>query len=275
MTRGLLHNRSADGRLPLLPLGPPRRAAVPVAAAGDVRAAARAAAAPGDRDGGAADLDVAGRRPATAHAARVPHVRRRLPRQPHARLPAAARSTRRRRSCSCCRPPSTRAGRSPGPRSRSAPTGIPTCSARWTGRMVEEMAEHGDRVRQPHARAPLAACARRRGAARRSCSTRAGRSPSASAAATRSPTRSATGTSASPPRRPTRATVGVHDAVRGPAHRHGRWSIPRVAVDQRDDERRFALKLTPAGRRLLLSPAKERLRAGRALAPKLLLSRAR
>jgi peptidoglycan/xylan/chitin deacetylase (PgdA/CDA1 family) len=43
-------------------------------------------------------------------------------------------------------------------------------------------------------------------------------------------------------------------------------SIPRIAVDQRDDERRFALKLTAAGRRLLLSPAKERLRAGRTLA---------
>lgn len=42
-------------------------------------------------------------------------------------------------------------------------------------------------------------------------------------------------------------------------------SIPRIAVDQRDDERRFALKLTSAGRRLLLSPAKERLRAGRRL----------
>ncbi len=42
-------------------------------------------------------------------------------------------------------------------------------------------------------------------------------------------------------------------------------SIPRIAIDQRDDERRFALKLTPAGRRLLLSPAKQRLRAGRTL----------
>ena len=43
-------------------------------------------------------------------------------------------------------------------------------------------------------------------------------------------------------------------------------SIPRIAIDGRDDDRRFALKLTPAGRRVLLSPAKERLRAGRSLA---------
>jgi len=43
-------------------------------------------------------------------------------------------------------------------------------------------------------------------------------------------------------------------------------SIPRIAVDHRDDERRFSLKLTSAGRRLLLSPAKDRLRAGRTLA---------
>ena len=45
-----------------------------------------------------------------------------------------------------------------------------------------------------------------------------------------------------------------------------RLSIPRIAIDHRDDERRFALKLSPAGRRLLLSPAKQRLRAGRTLA---------
>ena len=37
-------------------------------------------------------------------------------------------------------------------------------------------------------------------------------------------------------------------------------SIPRVAVDQRDAGRRFLLKLTSPGRRLLLSPAKEHLR---------------
>jgi peptidoglycan/xylan/chitin deacetylase (PgdA/CDA1 family) len=42
-------------------------------------------------------------------------------------------------------------------------------------------------------------------------------------------------------------------------------SIPRIAVDQRDDERRFGLKLTWAGRRVLLSPAVDQLRAGRAL----------
>lgn len=42
-------------------------------------------------------------------------------------------------------------------------------------------------------------------------------------------------------------------------------SIPRVAVDGRDDERRFSLKLTPAGRRVLLSPAKSHLRTGRGL----------
>ncbi|MGI8782011.1 MAG: polysaccharide deacetylase family protein [Solirubrobacteraceae bacterium] len=40
-------------------------------------------------------------------------------------------------------------------------------------------------------------------------------------------------------------------------------SIPRIAIDERDDERRFALKLMPASRRVLLSPAKDRLRAGR------------
>lgn len=37
-------------------------------------------------------------------------------------------------------------------------------------------------------------------------------------------------------------------------------SLPRVAVDHRDRGRRFLVKLTPAGRRLLLSRAKERLR---------------
>jgi peptidoglycan/xylan/chitin deacetylase (PgdA/CDA1 family) len=36
----------------------------------------------------------------------------------------------------------------------------------------------------------------------------------------------------------------------------GRLAIPRIPVDHRDDERRFALKLTPLGRSLLLSPAK-------------------
>jgi len=35
-----------------------------------------------------------------------------------------------------------------------------------------------------------------------------------------------------------------------------RWSIPRLPVDHRDDERRFALKLSSAGRALLLSPAR-------------------
>jgi peptidoglycan/xylan/chitin deacetylase (PgdA/CDA1 family) len=36
----------------------------------------------------------------------------------------------------------------------------------------------------------------------------------------------------------------------------GPLAIPRIPVDHRDDERRFALKLSAAGRRLLLSPAK-------------------
>lgn len=40
-------------------------------------------------------------------------------------------------------------------------------------------------------------------------------------------------------------------------------SIPRIPVDHRDDDRRFALKLQPLGRRLLLSPLKERLRRAR------------
>lgn len=37
-------------------------------------------------------------------------------------------------------------------------------------------------------------------------------------------------------------------------------SIPRIAIDHRDDARRFALKLQPLGRRLLLSPLKDHLR---------------
>jgi peptidoglycan/xylan/chitin deacetylase (PgdA/CDA1 family) len=37
-------------------------------------------------------------------------------------------------------------------------------------------------------------------------------------------------------------------------------SIPRIAVDHRDDERRFALKLTPIGRAVLLSSAPSRTR---------------
>lgn len=40
-------------------------------------------------------------------------------------------------------------------------------------------------------------------------------------------------------------------------------SIPRVNVDYRDDGRRFAMKLAPAGRRVLLSPAVGALRAWR------------
>ena len=40
-------------------------------------------------------------------------------------------------------------------------------------------------------------------------------------------------------------------------------TIPRVAVDQRDDERRFALKLTGVGRRLTLSPARGWARSAR------------
>lgn len=40
-------------------------------------------------------------------------------------------------------------------------------------------------------------------------------------------------------------------------------TIPRIAVDQRDDERRFALKLTSMGRRLTLSPARGWLRTAR------------
>lgn len=43
-------------------------------------------------------------------------------------------------------------------------------------------------------------------------------------------------------------------------------SIPRIAIDHRDDERRFALKLTPAGRRVILSPLKSQFRTGRRLA---------
>lgn len=33
------------------------------------------------------------------------------------------------------------------------------------------------------------------------------------------------------------------------------WSIPRINVDDRDQDRRFALKLSPLGKRVLLSPA--------------------
>lgn len=40
-------------------------------------------------------------------------------------------------------------------------------------------------------------------------------------------------------------------------------TIPRVAVDQRDDERRFALKLTSMGRRLTLSPVRDWMRTAR------------
>jgi peptidoglycan/xylan/chitin deacetylase (PgdA/CDA1 family) len=40
------------------------------------------------------------------------------------------------------------------------------------------------------------------------------------------------------------------------------WSIPRIAVDQRDDARRFGLKLRPTFRKLYLSRAKARLRGG-------------
>ena len=41
----------------------------------------------------------------------------------------------------------------------------------------------------------------------------------------------------------------------------GPLALPRVAVDQRDDERRFALKLSSAGRRLLLSASVGALRS--------------
>ena len=44
-------------------------------------------------------------------------------------------------------------------------------------------------------------------------------------------------------------------------------SIPRVAIDHRDVGGRFRGKLSPQGRRLLLSPAKERLRSLRGLVP--------
>jgi len=40
------------------------------------------------------------------------------------------------------------------------------------------------------------------------------------------------------------------------------WSIPRISVDYRDDERRFATKLRPLARRLYLSRAKAMLRGG-------------
>jgi peptidoglycan/xylan/chitin deacetylase (PgdA/CDA1 family) len=45
-------------------------------------------------------------------------------------------------------------------------------------------------------------------------------------------------------------------------------SIPRVAVDHRDDRRRFSAKLNPLGRRVLLSPAHTILRAVRASFPR-------
>jgi peptidoglycan/xylan/chitin deacetylase (PgdA/CDA1 family) len=50
-----------------------------------------------------------------------------------------------------------------------------------------------------------------------------------------------------------------------PGHQWGATplSIPRLSVDHRDDGRRFAAKLHPLGRRLLLSPAKEVLRTVR------------
>lgn len=40
------------------------------------------------------------------------------------------------------------------------------------------------------------------------------------------------------------------------------WSIPRISVDYRDDDRRFATKLRPLARRLYLSRAKAMLRRG-------------
>jgi peptidoglycan/xylan/chitin deacetylase (PgdA/CDA1 family) len=52
----------------------------------------------------------------------------------------------------------------------------------------------------------------------------------------------------------------------GSQRRAGPLTIPRIAVDHRDDERRFALKLSPLGRTVLLSPAKARLRKVRSLA---------
>jgi len=55
---------------------------------------------------------------------------------------------------------------------------------------------------------------------------------------------------------------------RGAQGEASRMSIPRVAVDHRDRGWRFALKLTAPGRRLLLSPAKERLRRLRRLDPR-------
>jgi peptidoglycan/xylan/chitin deacetylase (PgdA/CDA1 family) len=45
--------------------------------------------------------------------------------------------------------------------------------------------------------------------------------------------------------------------------RASRWSIPRVPVDYRDDERRFALKLSVSGRLLFLSPLRIALRKRR------------
>jgi peptidoglycan/xylan/chitin deacetylase (PgdA/CDA1 family) len=44
---------------------------------------------------------------------------------------------------------------------------------------------------------------------------------------------------------------------------HTTMAIPRIAIDDRDDEQRLRLKLTGPGRRLLLSPAKSAVRAWR------------
>jgi peptidoglycan/xylan/chitin deacetylase (PgdA/CDA1 family) len=43
----------------------------------------------------------------------------------------------------------------------------------------------------------------------------------------------------------------------GAQRRADRWSIPRVAVDHRDEPRRLRAKLTVSGRRVLLSPARD------------------
>jgi len=67
------------------------------------------------------------------------------------------------------------------------------------------------------------------------------------------------------------ATAGYSAAFTAPGT--GQWradvlSIPRIAVDRRDSERRFAVKLSAAARTLLLSPLKKVVRASRsALAP--------
>lgn len=55
---------------------------------------------------------------------------------------------------------------------------------------------------------------------------------------------------------------------RGAQATASRLSIPRVAVDHRDSRARFLLKLAPPGRRLLLSPTKDRLRRLRRLTPR-------